>query len=52
MKNLSEKTGGYLIINESFSTEIFRKSLLKLFEIDSNSEMRIASAAYLDITLS
>ena len=34
MKTMSEKTGGYIVVNEEFNTDIFKESYKKLFEVD------------------
>lgn len=34
MKSLSECTGGYVVVNESFNCDVFRESYKKFFEED------------------
>lgn len=52
MKSLSEKTGGYVIVNESFTGEVFKSTYKKVFEKDANSDLKLASAAKMDVFLS
>lgn len=52
MKHLSEKTGGYVVVNESFISEVFKDSYKKIFEKDMNGELKIGSAAKIDLFLS
>ena len=35
-----EKTGGYIVVNEEFNTDIFKESFKKLFEVDANGNLR------------
>jgi protein transport protein SEC23 len=34
MKTLSEKTGGYVVVQEEFDSDMFRESYKKIFEVD------------------
>jgi protein transport protein SEC23 len=34
MKSLAEKTGGFIIMNEEFNTEVFKETYKKIFDKD------------------
>jgi len=54
MKNLCEKTGGSLIFNDTYLSDVFKKSLIKIFtkneknEEDEHSELNpsLENSAY------
>eukprot|EP00828_Plagiopyla_frontata_P044585 TRINITY_DN7320_c0_g3_i7.p1 TRINITY_DN7320_c0_g3~~TRINITY_DN7320_c0_g3_i7.p1 ORF type:complete len:463 (-),score=50.67 TRINITY_DN7320_c0_g3_i7:349-1737(-) len=57
MKSLAEKTGGYIIMQESFSSDVFIQSFQKFFEpdvLESTTEqgLRIASCGKIKLFLS
>jgi len=52
MRYISEKTGGYIVVNEMFLSEVFKDSYKKIFEKDQNGDLKIGSAAKIDIFLS
>lgn len=52
MKSCSEKTGGYVVMNEEFNSPVFKETYKKIFTKDANECLRIASAAKLDLFLS
>lgn len=41
MKTVAEKTGGYIIIQESFTSEVFTESFKKMFERDETGDLRM-----------
>ncbi|EGR32706.1 protein transport protein, putative [Ichthyophthirius multifiliis] len=49
MKSISEKTGGYTIVNEEFNSEPFRETFRKIFEKNQQEELRFASAAKIEM---
>jgi protein transport protein SEC23 len=48
MKNLINKTGGYMIFTDSFSTMIFKESLNKIFAQDDDGNLKMLFKAKLD----
>ena len=48
MKNLINKTGGYMIFTDSFSTLIFKESLNKIFAQDDEGNLKMLFKAKLD----
>ena len=52
MKTLSEKTGGYVVVQEEFDSDMFRESYKKFFEVDQNGDMKLAVAAKVEIWVS
>ena len=48
MKNLVNKSGGYMIFTDSFSTMIFKDSLKKIFELDVNENLKMNFKGKLD----
>ena len=48
MKNLVNKSGGYMIFTDSFSTMIFKDSLKKIFELDENDNLKMNFKGKLD----
>lgn len=52
MKTLSEKTGGYVVVQEEFDSDMFRESYKKIFEVDQNGDMKLAMAARVEIWVS
>jgi protein transport protein SEC23 len=49
MKCLVEKTGGYMLLTDSFSTLLFKDSYKKLFELDEYGELKMAFKAKMDV---
>ena len=52
MRHMSEKTGGYIVVNESFISEMFKDSYKKIFERDANGDLKFGTAGKIDIFLS
>jgi protein transport protein SEC23 len=52
MKALAEKTGGYVVIHEQFQSEIFQESYKKMFERDSNGDLKMGAGATLTLLTS
>lgn len=52
MKILSEKTGGYIIVNEQYDSEVFKDSFKKLFELDANGYFKFSYAGKIEIFMS
>ena len=49
MKMLSEKTGGYVVVQEEFDSDIFRDSYKKLFECDKEGNLKLSSAGKIEM---
>ena len=49
MRSLSEKTGGYLIVNEEYNTNVFKDTYSKIFEKDANGDLKMGFSAKLDM---
>lgn len=49
MKHLVQKTGGVMVLTDSFSTKVFRESLQKLFEVDENGNLKMTFKAQLSL---
>lgn len=52
MRPLAEKTGGYILLNESFSSKVFKSSFEKLFDKDENGDLRMGFGARLNFIAS
>ena len=52
MRSCAEKTGGYIVMNEEFRTNVFSDTYRKIFEKDQNDELRLATAARIDVLVS
>ena len=52
MKQCSEKTGGYIVMNEEFNSQVFKETYKKIFSKDSTDCLRIATAAKIDMFIS
>jgi protein transport protein SEC23 len=52
MKYLAEKTGGIVVMNESFNSDVFRNTYKKLFDRDVNGFLKLGYAARLDVLVS
>ncbi|CCC68078.1 hypothetical protein NCAS_0A15200 [Naumovozyma castellii] len=52
MKQLTDATGGVLLLTDSFSTSIFKKSYLKLFEKDADGYLTMAFNANMSVKTS
>ena len=48
MKCILDKTGGYVAMDESFNSDMFKNTFKKLFEKDSNGDMKMGYCARLD----
>ena len=51
MKVLSEKTGGIMVLTDSFSTMVFKESFRKIFALDENGFMKMSFKGKIDIFL-
>jgi len=49
MKHLTQKTGGCMVLTDSFSTLVFRDSLKKLFDLDESGNLRMNFRAKLEL---
>mmetsp|Transcript_43794 Transcript_43794/g.94328 ORF Transcript_43794/g.94328 Transcript_43794/m.94328 type:complete len:740 (+) Transcript_43794:148-2367(+) len=49
MKVMSDKTGGYMVMSDSFSMSVFKDSFRKMFDCDENGYLQIGFNAYVDI---
>jgi protein transport protein SEC23 len=49
MKCLVEKTGGYIILTDSFSTILFKDTYKKIYELDEEGNLKMAFRAKLDL---
>lgn len=52
MKTLAEKTGGFVVVQEEFESEVFRDSYLKLFEVDQEMNLKTATNAQMEVFVS
>lgn len=52
MKYLAEKTGGIVVTQESFASEVFRETYRKLFDRDANGFLKMGYAAKMDVFVS
>lgn len=52
MKYLAEKTGGIIVMQESFSSDVFKDTYKKLFDRDPNGYLKMGYAAKLDMHVS
>ncbi|KRW99808.1 Zinc finger, Sec23/Sec24-type [Pseudocohnilembus persalinus] len=53
MKFLSEKTGGYAVLNEEFNADVFKQTYKKLFDLDpETNELKFATASKIDMLVS
>lgn len=53
MKNLAEKTGGYIVMQEEFNSEVFKESYKKLFNKDQTTdELKLVTSAVVELFLS
>lgn len=48
LKNCVEKTGGYMILSDSFSHSCFKDTFVKLFETDSNNNFKFGFKAKME----
>jgi len=46
-----EKSGGYMILTDSFSTILFKESFKKMFELDENNNLKMIFKGRLDLFL-
>lgn len=49
MKSLAERTGGYLILTDSFTTDVFKRSLMKVFARETTGALKMAFNATIDV---
>lgn len=49
MKCLVEKTGGYMILTDSFSTILFKDSFKKIFDLDDDGNLKMAFRGKCDL---
>ncbi len=50
---MSEKTGGYIVVNEEFNSNVFKETYRKIFDRDqTTNELKLATAAKIDMFLS
>jgi len=49
MKCLVERTGGLMILTDSFSTILFRETFKKIFELDEDNNLKMAFKAKMDL---
>ncbi|KAF0993279.1 hypothetical protein HZS_4193 [Henneguya salminicola] len=52
MRDCFRRTGGYLVMADSFGTTIFTHSFKKIFEIDSNNKFNFMFNSYLELKVS
>lgn len=52
MKYLAEKTGGIIVMQESFNSDVFRDTYKKLFDRDINGFLKVGYAAKMDVHVS
>lgn len=52
MKYLAEKTGGIVVSQESFDSDVFRETYKKVFERDVNGYLKMGFAGKLDVFVS
>lgn len=52
MSQLLLLVGGVVVLAETFSHDIYRKSLARLFELDENGYLQMYFGATLDVTMS
>lgn len=52
MKYLAEKTGGVVVMQENFNSDIFKESYKKLFDKDENGFLKMGFGSKIDIFLS
>lgn len=49
MRSLPNQTGGHLVLSDSFTTSIFKQSLMRLFSTDDEGNLEMAFNATLDV---
>jgi protein transport protein SEC23 len=49
MRSLPNQTGGHLVLSDSFTTSIFKQSLMRLFSTDDAGNLEMAFNATLDV---
>jgi protein transport protein SEC23 len=52
MKYLAEKTGGVVVMQEKFDSDVFKETYKKLFDKDSNGFLKMGFGSKIDIFLS
>eukprot|EP00933_Yihiella_yeosuensis_P045433 TRINITY_DN40809_c0_g1_i1.p1 TRINITY_DN40809_c0_g1~~TRINITY_DN40809_c0_g1_i1.p1 ORF type:complete len:757 (+),score=153.63 TRINITY_DN40809_c0_g1_i1:1-2271(+) len=49
MKVLSDKTGGYMVMSDSFSMHVFKDSFRKMFDCDESGYLKLGYAAKVEV---
>ena len=49
MKYLAEKTGGVVVMQEKFDSDVFRESYKKLFDRDSQGYLKMGFGSRIDM---
>lgn len=52
MKYLAEKTGGVVVMQEKFDSDVFKETYKKLFDKDSNGFLKMGFGSKIDMFLS
>ncbi len=52
MKSLAESTGGNIVMTDSYKNAVFKKSYIKLFERDNAGQLKLGTAATLNLQVS
>ena len=52
MKYLAEKTGGVVVMQEKFDSDVFKETYKKLFDKDANGFLKMGFGSKIDIFLS
>lgn len=53
MKSICEKTGGYVVMNEEFNSDVFKQTYKKIFDLDPETqELKMATAGRIDVMVS
>jgi protein transport protein SEC23 len=52
MRSLPNSTGGHLVLSDSFTTSIFKQSLMRMFSTDDEGSLEMAFNATLDVKTS
>lgn len=52
MKIIAEKTGGYVIMNELFNSDVFKETYKKMFDKEENGNLKLATAGKIDLWVS
>jgi protein transport protein SEC23 len=49
MRVLADKTGGYMVMTDSFSVHVFKDSFRKIFDVDESGYLKLAFKAELEV---